>query len=88
MAFWDWWKTAPEARTEDSRLAYLKQWPMPAAWTIHAVDLNWPDRFGEDLFDLLDEGANRSELFALTTAAGLPGEAEWLADFEDDAKWD
>jgi len=88
MEFWTWWGSAQVSRTEASRLAYVRKWPMPPTWTHVAIEMIWPDFIEADSMvffdpDMADE---RRALFEKAISVGLPDEAAWEADLND-PKW-
>lgn len=86
--FYAWWTEADASASEESRLDYIKSWPMPAAWTHIAIEMIWPDLDTEDgeIFFDEDKAEPRRIYFDRAVAAGLPSEAAWQADF-DDPEW-
>ena len=79
--FHDWWRDHAANLDEAARLAYLRGWPMPAAWTHIAIEMVWPGLSADiDMIFEPDHPA-RARIFAQAEAAGLPSETEWWADF-------
>ena len=87
-AFWDWWTASDEARTEESRIEFVRSWPMRPCWSHVAIEMIWPDEVDPELMVFFEDDhvEQRRRLFAKAKAIGLSGEDEWLRDL-DDAAW-
>ena len=85
--FWPWWSAHAADLDTARRIAYLQQWPMPPVWTLHALEMIWPDLRDDILLaEAEDDRAARDRVFAKAAEAGLPDEAAWWADMND-PKW-
>ncbi len=81
QAFWEWWDAAPEAATEDSRLAYVKSHALPPEWTHVALEMIWPDKIPGDGFEFFfhkDTAIIRGALFKHGETHGLPSMMAWI----------
>ncbi len=84
VVFWKWWSATASGWTEAQKLEYLRDWPMPAAWTHIAIEMLWPE-LGDDLFEIFDETQVelRDFIFSRAARVGLPSLETWEADLND-----